>query len=86
MGCRRGFRCIATCPIGCCACGGRGRLARRQARLPERVRQILFVGYLAVFMFGYREGGAPWKIAANEFVNLQARWDAGWYLGVAIDG
>ena len=47
---------------------------------------ILFVGYLAVFMFGYREGGAPWKIAENEFVNLQARWDTGWYLGVAIEG
>ena len=47
---------------------------------------ILFVGYLAVFMFGYREGGAPWKIAENEFVNLQARWDTGWYLTVAIDG
>jgi hypothetical protein len=47
---------------------------------------ILFVGYLAVFMFGYRVGGAPWKIVENEFVNLQARWDTGWYLGVAIDG
>jgi hypothetical protein len=47
---------------------------------------ILFVGYLAVFMFGYREGGAPWRMVENEFVNLQARWDAGWYLTVAIDG
>ncbi len=47
---------------------------------------ILLVGYLAVFMVGYREGGAPWKIVANEFVNLQARWDTGWYLTVAIDG
>jgi hypothetical protein len=47
---------------------------------------ILFVGYLAVFMVGYREGGAPWKIDPNEFVNLQARWDAGWYLTIAIDG
>ena len=47
---------------------------------------IFFVGYLAVFMVGYREGGAPWKIDPNEFINLQARWDAGWYLNVAIDG
>jgi len=47
---------------------------------------ILFVGYMAVFMVGYREGGAPWKIDENEFLNLQARWDTGWYLGVAIDG
>ena len=48
---------------------------------------ILFVGYLAVFTVGYREGGAPWKVVEdNEFANLQARWDAGWYLSVAIDG
>jgi Mannosyltransferase (PIG-V) len=48
---------------------------------------ILFVGYLAIFTIGYREGGAPWKIVEdNEFQNLQARWDAGWYLTVAIDG
>ena len=47
---------------------------------------IFFVAYLAVFMVGYREGGAPWKIDPNEFVNLQARWDAGWYLTIAIDG
>jgi hypothetical protein len=48
---------------------------------------ILLVGYLAVFTIGYREGGAPWKLSEdNEFANLQARWDAGWYLTVAIDG
>jgi hypothetical protein len=48
---------------------------------------ILLVGYLAVFTVGYREGGAPWKLVEdNEFLNLQARWDVGWYLGVAIDG
>jgi mannosyltransferase PIG-V len=48
---------------------------------------ILLVGYLAIFTIGYREGGVPWKIVENnEFLNLQARWDAGWYLTVAIDG
>src|ERR1700687_1500729 len=48
---------------------------------------ILLVGYLAIFTIGYREGGVPWKIVEdNEFVNLQARWDAGWYITVAIDG
>jgi hypothetical protein len=48
---------------------------------------ILLVGCLAVFSIGYRETGAPWKlIENNEFVNLQARWDTGWYLGIAIDG
>ena len=47
---------------------------------------ILFVGYLAIFMLGYREGGAPWKLFENEFLNLQVRWDTGWYLGIATDG
>ena len=47
---------------------------------------ILFVGYMAVFMIGFPTVAAPWRIAENEFVNLQARGDAGWYLGVAIDG
>jgi hypothetical protein len=48
---------------------------------------VLLVGYLAIFTIGYREGGAPWKLVANnEFLNLQARWDAGWYLTVAIEG
>lgn len=48
---------------------------------------ILLVGCLAVFSIGFPEGVRPWKlIEDNEFVNLQARWDTGWYLGVAIDG
>jgi hypothetical protein len=47
---------------------------------------ILFVGYLAVFTLGYREGGAPWKLFENEFLNLQIRWDTGWYFGIANEG
>jgi hypothetical protein len=47
---------------------------------------ILFVGYMAIFMIGYPSGHAPWRIAENEFGNLPARWDVGWYLGIAVDG
>lgn len=47
---------------------------------------ILFVGYLAIFTLGYREGGAPWKLFENEFLNLQIRWDTGWYFGIANEG
>jgi hypothetical protein len=47
---------------------------------------ILFVGYMAIFMIGYPSGKAPWRIAENEFGNLPARWDVGWYLGIAVDG
>jgi len=47
---------------------------------------ILFVGYLAVVTFGYKDGKAPWRFVDNEFVNLQGRWDGGWYLTLAIEG
>jgi len=47
---------------------------------------IMFVGYMAIFLIGYNNGRAPWRVSDNEFGNLPARWDVGWYLGVAIDG
>ena len=47
---------------------------------------ILLVGYLAIVTLGYREGGAPWRLFKNEFLNLQVRWDTGWYLGIASEG
>src|SRR6266498_2771363 len=47
---------------------------------------ILFVGYLAVFMFGYAEGHAPLRHFTNELLNLPVRWDAGWYLQIVTDG
>jgi hypothetical protein len=47
---------------------------------------VLFVGYMAVFLFGYANGQAPFRVSPNEFLNLQARWDTGWYLGIASSG
>jgi hypothetical protein len=48
---------------------------------------VLLVGFLAVVTFGYRpDVGAPWRMYENEFLNLPARWDTGWYLGVASEG
>lgn len=48
---------------------------------------VLLVGFLAVALFGYRaDTPVPWRIYQNEFANLPARWDTGWYMGVAIDG
>lgn len=47
---------------------------------------ILFVGYLAIFMFGYAEGHAPLRHFTNELLNLPVRWDAGWYLQIVTDG
>lgn len=47
---------------------------------------ILLVGYLAISLVGYPVGRPPWRLLDNEFANLPARWDVGWYLGIAIDG
>lgn len=47
---------------------------------------VLAVGYLAVIMIGYPSGSPPFRISENEFWNLPARWDTGWYLGIAEDG
>jgi hypothetical protein len=47
---------------------------------------ILFVGYMAVVMFGYRPGTPPLRVSRNEVVNLQARWDMAWYFGIATSG
>jgi hypothetical protein len=47
---------------------------------------ILFVGYMAVLVIGYPPGPAPPMQVENELVNLQARWDANWYLGIVTEG
>jgi hypothetical protein len=47
---------------------------------------ILFVGYLAVVMFGYAGGQAPVRSSDNEIINLPHRWDAGWYLAIVTEG
>jgi hypothetical protein len=48
---------------------------------------ILFVGYMAVLTFGYVTGAEPpMRQLPNELVNLPARWDANWYLGIVTEG
>jgi hypothetical protein len=47
---------------------------------------ILLIGYLAISLVGYPSGRPPWRLVENEFANLPARWDVGWYLGIATDG
>jgi Mannosyltransferase (PIG-V) len=48
---------------------------------------VLLVGFLAVVLIGYgSESGAPWRAYRNEFLNLPARFDTGWYLGIAANG
>lgn len=48
---------------------------------------VLAVGFLAVILIGYApEAASRWTIYSNDFLDLPARWDAGWYLGIATDG
>jgi hypothetical protein len=47
---------------------------------------VLVVGFFGIALLGYSANAPPWRIYANEFFNLPARWDTGWYLGVAVDG
>jgi hypothetical protein len=49
---------------------------------------ILLIGYLAIFLVGRPVPRAPFvfEVHPNEFVNMQARWDTGWYFGIATEG
>ena len=47
---------------------------------------VLFTGMLAVLTIGFPDGDPPVRIAESEVVNLPLRWDAGWYLDVAVHG
>jgi hypothetical protein len=48
---------------------------------------VLAVGFLAVILVGFPpEAASRWRIYSNDFLDLPARWDTGWYLGIAMDG
>jgi hypothetical protein len=48
---------------------------------------VLAIGYFAVVFFGYPgTTGPPIRVSRNEFINLPMKWDAGWYLGIALEG
>ena len=47
---------------------------------------VYVIGFLAISMVGFLNTTPPFRIYENELHNLPARWDTGWYLGVAIEG
>jgi hypothetical protein len=48
---------------------------------------VLAVGYLGVAVIGYPDKlEPPNRVSRSELVNLPIRWDAGWYLGIALNG
>ena len=46
---------------------------------------VFMVAYLSVITIGYPTK-ILFRVSNNEMVNLPARWDAGWYLGIAREG
>jgi Mannosyltransferase (PIG-V) len=46
---------------------------------------VFFVGYFAVVTFGFPKTAA-FSLSADPLGNLPARFDAGWYGGIALDG
>lgn len=74
---RRAFRAASAAPV-------------TKAVLPSLVASrlmVLAVGYLGVALIGYPDKREPPnRVSQYEWVNLPIRWDAGWYLGIALNG
>src|SRR4029078_2772076 len=48
---------------------------------------VLLVGFLAVLLIGFpREAAQRVRLYNNDFLDLPARWDTGWYLTIATEG
>jgi hypothetical protein len=48
---------------------------------------VIAVGFLAVVLIGFPpEATQRWRIYDHDFLDLPARWDTGWYLGIATEG
>jgi hypothetical protein len=48
---------------------------------------VVFVGIVAVHAIGFPPDAATvWRASTDELLNLPARWDSGWYLGIASEG
>jgi hypothetical protein len=48
---------------------------------------VIIVGFLAVILIGFPpEATQRWRIYDNDLLDLPARWDTGWYLGIATEG
>ena len=48
---------------------------------------VLLICFAAVILIGFPpEASNRWRIYSNDLLDLPARWDAGWYLGIANTG
>jgi hypothetical protein len=47
---------------------------------------VFLAGYAAVTTVGYPHSPTPPPVTSNRFLDLPARWDSGWYVGIASGG
>lgn len=47
---------------------------------------VLVVGFFGITLLGYAAGTPPYRIYNNDLLDLPARWDTGWYMGIATSG
>jgi hypothetical protein len=67
--------------------GLRGRLGRAVTPIWIATRLgVLVVGFAALATAGRPVEAPSARLAANPLTDLPLRWDAGWYLGIAVDG
>ena len=69
-----------------CALSGSAALRRVLPPFLATRGAVLFTGMLAVLTIGFPDGDPPVRIAESEVANLPLRWDAGWYLDIAVHG
>jgi hypothetical protein len=66
------------------------RSADTRAVLPIHLTSrlgVLAIGFAAVILIGFPpQASNRWRIYSNDLLDLPARWDAGWYLGIANAG
>jgi hypothetical protein len=47
---------------------------------------VLLVGFLGIVLLGYAPHTPPYRLYNNDFLDMPARWDTGWFMGIALDG
>lgn len=70
---------------GFCAGGDESAASIARAALATRVA-VLLVGYFAVVTIGVAEISQGFQVSPHPLSNLPARFDAGWYSSIALEG
>ena len=80
---------VSHCPVALAArapcLGGEPSAVRSRGAVASRVA-VLMVGYLAVLTIGVVQPATGLELSGDPLFNLPARFDAGWYGGIALDG